>query len=133
MAGTRITLEISHDVATVRVTLTYRWWTSDADPWVAQVAGLLGANSGTWDPRSLWGGTALWGTDRQGERRVLELSGVGGPAADTGQPFKAGQHGNGSHHGIGGKIPGVPTPAGPGPGQRVARVAPRSLRPRWAG
>lgn len=110
MAGTRIVLEISHEVARAYLTLTYRWWTSDADPWVASVPGLLGANSGTWDPRSPWGGTALWGKDKEGVRRILELRGVGGPAADTGQPFKAGLEGDGVHHGVGGKIPGIPTP-----------------------
>ncbi len=57
--GTRILLEISHQAATVRLRLTYRWWTSDADPWVAEVPGILGANSGTWDPNSLWGGVAF--------------------------------------------------------------------------
>jgi hypothetical protein len=110
--GTRILIEISHEAGTVGLWLTYRWWTSDRDPWVAAVPGMLGANSGTWDPQSMWGGTAFWGKDREGVKRILELRGVGSPGGDS-QPFKIGQSGEGEHHGVGGRIPGIPTASQP--------------------
>jgi hypothetical protein len=113
LTGTRISVEISHQAGTGRLRLTYRWWTSDPDPWVAEVPGMLGANSRTWDPTSMWGGTAFWGKDREGERRILELKRVGGPGSSTSQPFMDGQSGEGRHNGVGGKIPGIPTPSQP--------------------
>src|SRR5262245_53019141 len=83
-----------------------RWWTSDPDPWAAAVAGILGGNSGVWYPRSLLGGTTLFSKD---DRYILQLDGVGGSS----QPFENGQSGTGSHHGVGGKIPAIPTPSAP--------------------
>src|SRR5215475_13633 len=98
LSGTKVELEITHATAgSVRVVLTYRWWTSDADPWTARVAGMLGANNGTWYPRILGEGPTLYGTGSGG--KIVRLRGVG----EDSQPFKNGQKGDGEHFGVGGK------------------------------
>ena len=117
LTGTRIILRIEHPSASVGLHLTYRWWTSDADPWLAVIPGVLGANGGTWGP-DVSGGIGLWGKDREGMRRILLLSGTG----QDSQPFAHGQEGRGEHFGVGGKIPGIPTPSRPlAPGRETER------------
>lgn len=108
LTGTRIILEISSSVGAVGVNLTYRWWTSDNDPWQAVVPGWLGANSGEWSPYSIGKQTILWGKDSEKYRTILQLNGVGG----EGQPFKEKSKGSGQHFGVGGKIPAIPGPSG---------------------
>src|SRR5215475_4962253 len=86
LSGTKVELEITHATAgSVRVVLTYRWWTSDADPWTARVAGMLGANNGTWYPRILGDGPTLYGTGSGGRSSGCAASGMAVSPLRTGR------------------------------------------------